>query len=272
VTGAPDARPSLDEARLTSGLAETPDLVLELLAECPSTNQVAADRAREGAPDGLLVVADHQTSGRGRLDRGWESPAGTAVTFSLLLRPDLPAAAWPWLPLLTGHTVAKALAAWGYDARLKWPNDVLVDGLKVAGILAERVDTDDGPAAVIGVGINVAMSADELPVPTAGSLSLVRPDPAPDREDLLLAAATTLREGYDAWRAGGRPGQERLAASYVAHCATVGQQVRVALPGGSSLTGRAVDVDADGRLVVEGEYGTERVAAGDVVHVRPDQT
>ncbi len=270
VTGDSDLRPPLDEHVLAEELALTPDLTLELLAESPSTNQVAGDRARDGAPDGLLVVADHQTAGRGRLDRTWETPPGAAVTFSLLLRPTVPASSWPWLPLLTGHTVAKALASFGYDARVKWPNDVLIDGRKVAGILVERVETDSGPAAVVGVGINVLTEAEELPVPTATSLAVAHADLTPTREGVLLGVAAAVREGYDAWQAGGSEAAARLASSYVAACATVGQDVRVDLPGGTTLTGRAVDVDLDGRLVVETADGVEKVGAGDVVHVVPE--
>jgi BirA family transcriptional regulator, biotin operon repressor / biotin---[acetyl-CoA-carboxylase] ligase len=270
VTGASDLRPPLDESALVHELALTPDLSLELLAESPSTNQVAADRARAGAPDGLLVVADHQTAGRGRLDRTWETPAGAAVTFSLVLRPTVPASSWPWLPLLTGHTVGKALAAFGYDTRLKWPNDILIDGRKVAGILVERIDTDTGPAAVVGVGINVSTSADELPVPHATSLAVAHADYTPTREGVLLGVVAAVREGYDAWQAGGAEAAARLASSYVAHCATVGQDVRVDLPGGTAIAGRAVDVDPDGRLVVETAGGVEKVGAGDVVHVVPE--
>ncbi|KAA1428004.1 biotin--[acetyl-CoA-carboxylase] ligase [Nocardioides antri] len=263
-------RPPLDSKLLAEELALTPDLTLELLPESASTNQVAAERAREGAPDGLLVVADHQTAGRGRLDRTWETPAGAAVTFSLLLRPTVPATSWPWLPLLTGHTVAKALTSFGYEARVKWPNDVLIDGLKVAGILVERIETDSGPAAVVGVGINVSTTADELPVPTATSLVVAHPDLTPTREGVLLGTVAAVREGYDAWQVGGAEAAARLASSYVSHCATVGQDVRVDLPGGTSLSGRAVDVDSDGRLVVETPSGVEKVGAGDVVHVVPE--
>ena len=115
VIGDSDQRPPLDEHVLTVELALTPDLTSSCSPRAPSTNQVAAERARAGAPDGLLVVADHQTAGRGRLDRTWETPAGAAITFSLVLRPTVPASSWPWLPLLTGHTVAKALASFGYD-------------------------------------------------------------------------------------------------------------------------------------------------------------
>lgn len=278
VIAASDRRPPLDEQVLTGEVGVTPGLSLELLRETASTNQIAADRAREGAPDGLLVVGDHQTAGRGRLDRTWETPAGAAVTFSLVLRPTVPAASWPWLPLLAGYTVSKALAALGYDAKVKWPNDVLVASTgpepaewgKVAGILVERIDTRLGPAAVVGIGINVSTTLEELPVPTATSLAVAHPDLTPTREGVLLATVVALREAYDAWQAGGPEATSRLAASYAAHCATIGQEVRVELPGGTTLHGRAVDVDADGRLVVDTGSGRESVGAGDVVHVVPE--
>lgn len=262
------ARGPLDGERLAAAFALTPGLSLELLAEAPSTNEVATERARAGAAEGLVVAADHQVAGRGRLDRTWETPAGTAATFSIVLRPTVPAATWPWLPLLVGHNVTKALVALGYDARVKWPNDVLLDDdRKVGGILVERVETPDGPAAIIGVGINVAMTADELPVDTATSLAVASPG-SPDRTQVLIEAVTAVREGYDVWQAGGELGTARLATSYRSHCATLGREVRVDLPGGGRLTGRATDIDADGRLVVETASGTERVGAGDVVHVR----
>lgn len=262
------ARGPLDAERLSEAFALVPELSLELLGEASSTNQVAAERAKAGAPEGLVVVADHQVAGRGRLDRTWETPAGTAVTFSLVLRPSVPQMSWPWLPLLVGHNVAKALTALGYIARVKWPNDVLLDGdLKVAGILVERVDTPTGPAAIVGVGINVAMTAEELPVPTATSLAAAGSG-VPDRNAVLLEAVAAVREGYDVWQAGGEQGTARLATSYRSHCATLGRDVRVDLPGGGELTGRAVDVDDEGRLVVQTASGIERVGAGDVVHVR----
>lgn len=262
-------RGPLDGDRLAGASDLTPDLTFELLPETPSTNEVAAERARAGAHEGLVVVADHQSSGRGRLDRTWETPPGTAVTFSLVLRPTVPPASWPWLPLLVGHNVAKAITALGYDAKVKWPNDVLLDAdRKVAGILVERVETPTGPAAIVGVGINVAMTADELPVPTATSLAVAGLG-APDRTSVLLAVVAAVREGYDVWQAGGEQGTTRLATSYRSHCATLGRDVRVELPGGGELLGRATDIDDDGRLVVTTAAGTERVGAGDVIHVRP---
>ncbi|WP_240044361.1 biotin--[acetyl-CoA-carboxylase] ligase [Nocardioides albidus] len=262
-------RGPLDGDRLGDVSDLTPDLAFELIAEAPSTNEIAAERARAGAHEGLVVVADHQSSGRGRLDRTWETPPGTAVTFSLLLRPTVPPASWPWLPLLVGHNVAKAITALGHDAQVKWPNDVLLaDGRKVAGILVERIETPTGPAAVVGVGINVSMTADELPVPTATSLAVAGPG-TPDRTQVLLDVVAAVREGYDVWQAGGEQGTTRLATSYRSNCATLGRDVRVELPGGGELLGRATDIDDDGRLVVTTADGSERVGAGDVVHVRP---
>ncbi|WP_246081598.1 biotin--[acetyl-CoA-carboxylase] ligase [Nocardioides litoris] len=261
-------RPPLDKARLGSDNPELmPDLTVEVVDQLPSTNAEAADRARAGAPDGLVVVADHQSAGRGRLDRTWETPPGTAVTFSLILRPEVPVARWPWLPLLTGYAVDKALQASGLEAGVKWPNDVLVGDKKVAGILVERVETPDGPTAVVGVGINVGLGTDELPVPTATSLELELGRPV-DRTDVLVEVLNTIREAVDAWEMGGEPGVARLQESYAAACVTVGRDVRVDLPDGSALEGRAVQIDDVGRLVVEAGGARTAVSAGDVVHVR----
>lgn len=259
-------RPSLD-ATVLAELA--PDLVVEVLETATSTNAVAADRARDGAAEGRVVVAEHQTAGRGRLDRTWETPPRAGLVFSLVLRPTVPATQWPWLPLLTGHTVAKTLRAAGYaGAAVKWPNDVLVGERKVAGILLERVDTPSGPAAILGIGLNVSQQPAEIPVPTGTSLA-IESGAEPDRNGLLVSLLTDLREAYDAWQVGGVDASARLRSSYAAGCATVGREVRVELPGGGHLTGRATGVDASGRLVVAGSDGETVVGAGDVVHVRP---
>ena len=210
-----------------------------------------------------MVVAEHQTAGRGRLDRTWETPPRAALTFSLLLRPTVTGADWPWLPLLTGYSLGAALREAGHDAAVKWPNDVLIGDLKVAGILVERVDTPAGPAAVLGVGLNVSTTADELPVPTATSLELAGGE-VTDRTGLLLAVLRRLREEYDAWQAGAVD----LRAAYTRACATIGRDVRVDLPGGDTLTGRATGIDAGGRLTVRTASGETAVGAGDVVHVR----
>ena len=195
----PAGRPPIDAGRL-------PDHQVEVVEEAGSTNALVAERAQADGPEGLVIVAEHQTAGRGRLDRTWETPARSALTFSVLLRPKTAAATWPWIPLLTGYEVSKALRAAGFDASVKWPNDVLLrrhDGAerKVAGILVERVETAGGPAAVVGVGLNVGMTADELPVPEATSLAIE--GAAPDRTELLGLLLDTLWEGYVAWHEGG---------------------------------------------------------------------
>ena len=247
-------RPPLDSTRLA-------DLGIEVLPATGSTNAVVADRARDGASPWTVVVTEHQTAGRGRLDRTWDTPDRAALTFSTLLRPDREGGDWPWLPLLTGVAVVGALRDAGVPATLKWPNDVMIGGRKTAGILAERVETPACPAAVVVIGLNVHQTRAELPVPTATSVELATGS-APDRTELLVAILGRLREQYDAWTAGGGAS---VRPAYVAACGTVGQEVRVALPGGEEHVGTATDVDAVGRLLV----GGRAVAAGDVVHVRP---
>jgi BirA family transcriptional regulator, biotin operon repressor / biotin---[acetyl-CoA-carboxylase] ligase len=265
VTAAADPRPPLDPERLGALVAALGrGLRVEILDAAPSTNAVVADRAREGAPHGLVVVAEHQTAGRGRLDRSWETPARAALTFSMLLRPRVPAAEWPWLPLLAGHALAIALREAEVPAGLKWPNDVLVGELKIAGILLERVETREGPAAVLGIGLNVSTTESELPVDTATSIAMATGS-APDRTELLTRVLGRLVDEYDAWQAAESPGRTAvLRAAYTEACVTVGREVRVELPGGEVRIGTARGIDAGGRLVVD-DFA---VGAGDVVHVR----
>lgn len=234
--------------------------------EAGSTNALVAERARAGAEAGLVIVAEHQTSGRGRLDRTWEVPPRAALTFSVLARPDVEPAAWPWIPLLTGYAVHAALDDRADGIGLKWPNDIVVetpDGpLKLAGILVERVETPTGPAAVLGIGINVHQAPDELPIADATSLEQLI-EGIPDRTEVLstvLASLDTLLpllEDTDA-----------LRRAYAGECVTLGKTVRVDVPAGEPLSGTAVDIDAGGRLVVQTASGEVPVGAGDVVHVR----
>jgi len=271
MTKGTDPRPPLDPAAL-AGLA--PRWRVEVVDETPSTNAVAAQRAREGEPEGLVVTTEHQTAGRGRLDRVWETPARSAVALSVVLRPDVPGARWPWLPLLTGVAVTEALRGLGYDAGVKWPNDVLIatgDGeRKVCGILVERIEVaagsttgDRGPAAVVGVGLNTSMSAEELPVATATSLAVAGGAPV-DRTEVLVAVLERLGERYREWLAD----PAALGTTYAALSVTVGRAVRVELPGGNVLAGTATRIDADGRLVVAHDGTETAVGAGDVVHAR----
>lgn len=270
MTTSSSGRPPLEPGAVAAALAGSrwrPDV----LAASPSTNAVVAARLRSGEPEGLVVVADHQTAGRGRLDRTWETPAGAALTFSVLLVPDrAPVARWPWLPLLTGVAVAEAVRrTTGVEAVLKWPNDVLAGERKVAGILVERVESPHGAGAVVGVGLNVSQTPQELPVPTATSLERAGAGSPVDRVALLAAVLAALAARYDAWRAADGDATGALHAAYTGMCSTVGRAVRVGMPSGEDLDGDAVAVDADGRLLVRSAHGTTALGAGDVVHVRP---
>lgn len=271
MTTSSSGRPPLEPGAVAAALAGS-RWRPEVLAASPSTNAVVAARLRSGEREGLVVVADHQTAGRGRLDRTWETPAGAALTFSVLLLPDrAPVARWPWLPLLTGVAVAEAVRRTaGVEAVLKWPNDVLVGERKLAGILVERVESPHGAGAVVGVGLNVSQTPQELPVPTATSLERAGDGTPVDRVALLAAVLEALAARYDAWRAtAGDDPTGALHAAYAGLCSTVGRAVRVRLPSGEDLDGEAVAVDADGRLLVRGAHGTTALGAGDVVHVRP---
>jgi BirA family transcriptional regulator, biotin operon repressor / biotin---[acetyl-CoA-carboxylase] ligase len=236
---------------------------LRVVPQTGSTNADLLEEARKGAAEGLVLVAEAQTAGRGRLGRVWSAPPRAALVFSVLLRPaEVPPARRGWLPLLTGVAVAAAVRAQAaVPARLKWPNDVLVAERKLAGILAEA----HGDTIVAGVGLNVTLSPAELPVPTATSL-LIEDAASTDRDSLLAAILTELEDRYQAWRAAPDAGGLRL--DYLRWSATVGRDVRVELPGGTLLTGTAEDVDDVGRLVVRTPGALVRVGAGDVVHVR----
>ena len=228
-----------------------------------STNADLLEQARAGAAEGLVLVAEEQTAGRGRLGRSWSAPPGAGLIFSVLLRPaGVPAGRLGWLPLLTGVAVAAAVRETTLvPASLKWPNDVLVGERKLAGILAEA----HGDAVVVGVGLNVTLSRAELPVPAATSL-LLEDAASTDRTALLAAILAGLARRYRAWRTD--PAGAQLRADYLRWCATIGREVRAELPGGAVLTGTATDVDDAGRLVLRTPAGLVPVGAGDVVHVR----
>ncbi len=243
-----------------------------MVDETGSTNAVVSGRAREGAAEGLVVAAEHQVAGRGRLDRTWQTPARSALTMSVLLRPvEVPAERWPWLPLLTGVAVVDAVRrVAGIAVGLKWPNDLLSGDGKLGGLLVERVDTPQGPAAVVGIGLNVTSTREELPVPTATSLELAGAEPAGlDRTDLMLGVLADLGDRYRTWRAA--VGDDAtLRAAYKECCGTLGQRVRVYLPDGSTRDGEAVGVEDDGALRVRtGQDQDLVVHSGDVIHVRP---
>lgn len=240
---------------------------VEWLPEVGSTNAELRSRATD-ADDWRhlsVVLTDNQTAGRGRLDRTWVAPAGTALAISVLLR-ELPAPDQRgWIPLAAGVAMADAVAAQlpDHEVVVKWPNDVLVDGRKICGILAEAT----ADAVIVGTGVNTAMPASALPVPAATSFAALGVEADADRLladylrglDGLLAA---LAESGDAAASG-------LHAAVTARCATLGLAVRVSLPGDRMLEGTARALDLDGRLIVDADGVEHIVSAGDVVHVRP---
>lgn len=228
-----------------------------LHATASSTNELAAAEPEADS----IVVADHQTAGRGRLDRSWDTPAGSALTFSAVVDPGLADHDWPLLPLAVALAVADGVRrAADVPVELKWPNDLLIAEGKVAGILLERVAGPGGtPLAVIGIGINVGLAAEDLPVPTATSLAIAGSDV--DRTAVFAEVVPALATVLDSLRSGPAAVLER----YRTECSTIGREVTVHLPDGEVLTGQATGLDRNGRLVV----ADRAIGAGDVVHVRP---
>jgi len=283
-------RKPLDAAGLTRAVLRPGGLwqAVEVEDRTGSTNADLLARALAGAPEGVVLAAEEQSAGRGRMGRSWVSPPRAALTFSLLVRPaTVPPARLGWLPLLAGVAVASAVTAvTGVQTRLKWPNDVLAGPAKLGGILAEAA----GDAVVVGVGLNVSTEPGELPPPGPGALaatslriaasavpeiagsaaSEIAASAAPEREPLLIAILAGFEHWYQAWcRADGDPERSGLRAGYIQLSGTIGRRVRAELPGGQVLSGPAVGVDLDGRLLVRVSSGTVvPVAAGDVVHLR----
>ncbi|MYY82092.1 MULTISPECIES: biotin--[acetyl-CoA-carboxylase] ligase [unclassified Streptomyces] len=270
-------RPPLNAASLRRTLLRDGGLwsSLDVVPVTGSTNSDLAARADE-LPEGAVLVAEEQSAARGRLDRRWSAPARSGLFFSVLLKPaEVPVERWGWLPLLTGVAVATGLSrVAGVDTALKWPNDLLVtvgdQERKAGGILAERAGSASGGGIVIGIGLNVTLREDELPVPTAGSLALAGAK-VTDRDPLLRSVLRSLEHWYTSWRdADGDPTASRLQETYAAGCATLGRRVRAELPGNRAVAGEAVAVDADGRLILATQEGVqEPVGAGDIVHLRP---
>ncbi len=274
--------------RARSALAGSRFAELRWLDETGSTNADMLEAARQGAPEGSVIVAEHQSAGRGRAGRAWVAPRGASLLASVLLRP--PAAAAPLVTAAVALAAAEAVeACTGIHARLKWPNDLVVPGdgsgadRKLAGVLAEAdwpAETDPSSgwrppgssarvAVVVGVGVNVDWP-DELPEDLADVAVACNHLGAPDvdREALLVAWLTRLERHYAGLLAG-RSGTVALLGAWRARSATLGRAVRVEL-GAYDVVGTAVDLTDSGQLVVEDGDGNRRVlAVGDVVHLRP---
>lgn len=213
--------------------------------------------AAGNALSGDLLVANYQRAGRGRLQRTFEAPASTALTFSLYIEPTRDKSDWSFIPLLAGVAVAQTLNQWadGEEVTLKWPNDLMVGDEKVGGIIAQAI----GSGVVLGIGINTAMSKDELPVNTATSLEL-KNFTRLNRNQILGSILNSLENTLTLWGNG-----DSLLTEYSKLSATLGRVVRAELPGGEALSGHAVGISESGELILDNNL---RVSAGDIIHLR----
>jgi BirA family transcriptional regulator, biotin operon repressor / biotin---[acetyl-CoA-carboxylase] ligase len=238
---------------------------IDVVAETGSTNADLVARAAAGEDiDGAVLIAEHQTAGRGRQGRRWSDVPGAQIAMSVGVGVGVvPTERWGWLPLATGVAIVDAVRAeTGVHAGLKWPNDVLAGEGKLAGILSETVAPQR--VVVVGLGLNVTLRSAEIGTPEATSLLDLGVD-APDRTGLTAAILRELAERIAGWRGGGAA----LADDYRARCLTLGATVRAVLPDGRGLTGTARDVDGHGRLAIDSNGETTLVSAGDVIHLRP---
>lgn len=266
-----DNRTALDSDALHSALAGTRWRSVRVVEETGSTNADLAALAAAGDCTGSVLIAEYQSAGRGRHARQWTSPPRSQIAMSVAAAAetsDQPQALG-WLPLLTGLAVVEGIEAVSdLTPKLKWPNDVLLPdpdgtGRKVAGILAELTHGPAGPVVVVGMGINVSLTEDELPVPTATSLARSGADV--DRQELAAAVLIALSRRLDQWPSD----LDVVADDYRAASATLGHRVRVQLPVGDELVGVATAIDSTGRVVIEvAENELVAVAAGDVTHLR----
>lgn len=278
-----DALAALDLGRLRAALVPADGgfwTRLDVVERTGSTNGDLLERALHERADRQVLLAEYQDSGRGRHARRWVSPPRKQLSISAVL--EMPGGSLQELsrlPLIASLAVVDAIREQtGIEATLKWPNDVMaptrdVDGVpterKLAGILAEVIGSADVPSAVVGMGVNVALTEDELPVDTATSL-LIEGAGEVDRTALAIAILTNLAGRWQRWAdSGWQPGL--YGDDYRAACGTLGREVSASLPNGESLIGRAIDVDDLGRLVLAPATGGEPVAiaAADVTHLRP---
>jgi len=238
---------------------------IQVFEQTTSTNDVMEKLARDGVSEGVVVFAESQTKGRGRLGRKWISPERKGLWFSVLLRPDLRPQEATQLTVASATALRRAIAAeTGLKPEIKWPNDILVGGKKVAGILTElSAELDRVRHIILGIGVDVNLDAGELPAELrklATSLKMESGEKI-SRAELAVAILQALDEDY------ARIGAGKFAAvadEWEAHCATIGKNVTV-LIGDRKIRGRAESLDDDGALLVRTEHGhLERIIGGDV--------
>ena len=241
---------------------------LEFLAETGSTNQdLAALAKKSDLPEFFTLVTDFQTAGRGRLDRAWEAPFASSVMASVYLKPRFEnSSGLGWISLLVAQAIKQTIDDLGLSAKIKWPNDVLISGRKVSGVLAEV--SQDLDSVVVGFGINVSQEAKDLPVQTATSL-LLSGASSLDRDLILAKTLSNIKVLYSELATAGGDAQAcGLRQQLLESSATIGQLVEVMFKDQESVQGKAVDIDDTGRLVVKTQTKTLVVSAGDILHLR----
>jgi BirA family biotin operon repressor/biotin-[acetyl-CoA-carboxylase] ligase len=263
-------RELLDAAEIRRHLVsvDSPWRRLDVVEETGSTNGDLLARAAAGEDiGGAVLLAEYQNAGRGRHGRVWSAPPRSQISLSIWVSTvGVPSDGWGWLPLLTGVAVVDAVeAVTGIRAGLKWPNDVLVRGHKLAGILAEVAAP--APFIVIGMGLNVTMTADEVPDTAATSL-LILGSHSTDRTALVRSILGSLAERLQRWRSAAGP-DDALIADYGRQSLTFGGRVSASLPGNRQVVGVALAVDELGRLRIDTGDGVVTVSAGDITHLRP---
>jgi BirA family biotin operon repressor/biotin-[acetyl-CoA-carboxylase] ligase len=251
---------------------------IDLFEQLSSTNLEAITLGESGVEHGTVVIADHQTAGRGRLARTWYSPGGANVYCSLVLRANLPASRVPewlsWLPLITALAASEAVeSVTSAPVSLKWPNDLLMSGRKVGGVLCENIQASrSGPFQVIGIGINVNMAPEDFPSELRASATSLWTEThtVVDRNRLIAQLLLELEQCIEELAG---HGPQQLALAYQRRCSTIGKKVRASLAAGVELTGYAESISQDGSLRISTDSGTHRnrtveLRAADIVHLR----
>jgi BirA family biotin operon repressor/biotin-[acetyl-CoA-carboxylase] ligase len=231
----------------------------------PSTNTELARLASEGAAEGLAILADEQTSGRGRLQRAWSSPKGAGLYFSILLRPTIPPNCWPLITLMAALAVGDALReACGLTTDIKWPNDLLSGERKICGILAEAIETPAGRAVIVGIGIN--LTGDAFPAELANlATSVSQATGRPEREAILDALLQSLSRWYPLLSE-----PEEIVAAWSARSSYASGKLVQVSNGSDVVRGTTCGVERDGALRLRTTSGEIKlVRAGDVYSVRP---
>lgn len=268
----------LDEHLLREiAVIQGPYQKFEYKAETSSTNEDLKKAILSDLipiPDWTVVIADYQTTGRGRHGRKWSAPVGTQAIMSVLLSPpDIHLSqSVGLLPLSAGLAVIDTLKALypSIPVELKWPNDVMVNGKKLCGILGERVENKGKTHFIVGLGVNSTMMEEELPVPTATSLALEGVENV-DMVELYGALMMSLFRRFTQWR-GNASEREALRREYISECSTIGKDVRIILPNENIIEGRCTGISNDGSVEIEHKTSSglkfDSFSAGDITHLR----